>query len=396
MSAAPVENRESAAAEPTSQQLDPAGAVANRVVTSVIAIGAFIFALVETVTAARELSHPIVAIFALAALGGSSAVVIIASTPSRAPFSSRALALAAVLGIASIVLSAASVMGTNTLIRNDWGGVSFGLVLLACGPYRPARQVAAIGVFGAVVIGFVIILQVHGFTADAPPMAFVIRAVTPLLALCFASVAFTRVTVRSIALWQSRAKAASALLTDEASPGIARSIQQDRVTILGRDVIPFLREMASRDQVTDDDRAQARAIANSIRSVMVAEADRSWLESVVESSASSASGPGGGGKAVVLDKRHLAGGMSTEQRTAIRTLIVALIEAAEFDAGDLRIELTEVGERSVGVIDAKLQSYDYLRRLALAPYFAIMRAVFTNVVIDFTSSALTVRFSYDK
>jgi hypothetical protein len=395
VSAVPAASREVAAAEPTSQQLDPAGAVANRVVTSVIAIGAFIFALVETITAPQELSQPIVAVLALAALAGSSVVVIVASTPSRAPFSSRSLALVAVLGIGSIVLSAASVMGTNTLIRNDWGGVSFGLVLLACGPYRPARQVAAIGVVGAVVIGFVIILQVNDFATDAPPMAFVIRAVTPLLALCFASVAFTRVTVRSIALWQTRAKAASALLTDEASPGIARSIQQDRVTILGRDVIPFFREMATRQQVTDEDRARARSIANSIRSVMVADADRSWLESVVASSAARA-GSGEGGTAVVLDERHLAGGMSTEQRTAIRTLIVALIEAAEFDAADLRIELTDVDGRCAGVIDAKLRSYDYLRRLALAPYFAIMRAVFTNVTIDFSSSALTVRFTYDK
>jgi hypothetical protein len=59
------------------------------------------------------------------------------------------------------------------------------------------------------------------------------------------------------------------------------------------------------------------------------------------------------------------------------------------------ITLSDQGDRNRGVIMAQVPVTDSVMRSTFAPFFAVMRAVFTNLEVEFVQSELTLRFSYD-
>ncbi|MBC7763702.1 MAG: hypothetical protein H7201_18310, partial [Candidatus Saccharibacteria bacterium] len=61
----------------------------------------------------------------------------------------------------------------------------------------------------------------------------------------------------------------------------------------------------------------------------------------------------------------------------------------------LRIIFTDYQGRSQGVITAQLPFFDSAMRSAFDPFFAVLRAVFANLEVDYTRPELTLRFSYD-
>jgi hypothetical protein len=377
--------------ERTRQQLDPAGSIGTRIVTGVIAVASFGYSITMVLLNLNELSTPIMTALALAASAGSGLTVIIGSGPSRAPLRKETFALAAALGNAAIILSAAGTWSTNALVRNDWAAAAMGIILMICGPYRPARELLVAGAVSTVLVSFITLLEYPWYSTEAPVFAFMVLAAAPVLAMCLAGVAYSRAIVGSIERWQRRASAANLTLALQARDGIARSVQQDRVTILNRDVLPFFRDVIARGRIDEATRATARRISESIRSVMVSEADRSWLETVLDS----VLGPDSGRRVSVHDPDHLASAMAPDQRVAIRTLLVALLGSTERGAADLTLSVWSDHALNRVRLSATLASSEYAHRLTLAPYLAVVRAVFRNVDIDFTRSTLTMEFSYE-
>jgi hypothetical protein len=174
-----------------------------------------------------------------------------------------------------------------------------------------------------------------------------------------------------------------------------RSVQRDRVGTLNYTVVPFFTELLRRDSLDDDDRTRAQAIANSIRSVMVADVDRSWLETVVDQVASQRDGIGAVGSEVVQDPNRLAAGMSTEQRTVMRALILALFDHPGFDPDGFAIVLASRGRSCFVTLTAKLDADESIPKSGLAAYFAVLRIAFTNLRLVFHPPTLTLKFSYD-
>ena len=378
--------------ERTRQQLDPAGSIGTGVVTSVIAAGVVVFSVVMTLMGVAEISSPPLAGLALAAEAAAAATLAVASGPRRAPFGREPFILAVSLGCIAIALSAASTWSSDAGIRDDWAAVAVGVILIACGPYRPVRELLIGGSLSALLVGFVTLLQYRWYVTEAPAAAFIIVAVTPLLAMCFAGAVYSGSVVRSIERWQRRASAANLSLMREVHGGIARSVQQDRVTILNRDVLPYLREVLATGEVDEETRMRARQISDSIRSVMVSEADRSWLETVLDEVA----GPGNGQRMTVDDPEHLASGMAPDQRIALRAFLVALLTSPRQSSPRLLITVgSGAGLCEVRLI-ATLGASEHLHRLTLAPYLAVMRAVFSHLELDFSRSALTLEFSYEQ
>lgn len=383
------------ARERTRQQLDPAGSSGLRAVTISLGIGAFGYALVMTARGIPEISHPVFAVLALIVLAAACVILIIASSPYRAPLTSRIHFLAHVLALGAIVLEAAGQWGTNAYIRDDWGPICLGIILVSLGPYRPAREIASAGVLSAIFIGFLVLLQVDGLITKGPPIAFVVLAVTPMLALCFSAAMFSRGIVESLQRWQHRASEASQSLVTQMRDGIARAVQQDRVSIVNRDVLPFFAGVLATGEITDEDRIRARSIADSIRGVMVEEVDRSWLENMIEPAGDTEPKDAGAAKVVVNDPERLAPRMIGDQRTAVRALLAALVESPHFDRSAVRIVLSRDDGDCHGRITAELDVADHVARSELAPYFALLGAVFANLDVGFAQSTLTLRFSYE-
>lgn len=380
--------------ERTRQQLDPAGALGLRLTTVIAALTAFAYALVLTALTPEHMNRPVLTVLALAMLAVSCGILVVQSSPYRAPVDGRTHLLIQVFALGAVTFSVAASWGVNEYIHDDWPAISLGLILLALSPYRPTREMVGVGGLVAIYVGFLTMLQVPSLAAHAPAVAFVLATVTPMLALCLGSAMFSASFVLSLERWHRRAEHATKNITKQLRAGIVRSVQQDRVTILNRDVLPFFTDVLARGQMTEEDCVRAAVIADSIRSVMVAESDRSWLEHVIEHAVH---GENGGHSSDFVDDPHrLAPMISTDQRTALRALIVALFDSEGFDHRSLRITFQRRNGRCHGVLSAAVGHSDYSTRTALAPYFAVMRVNFTDLHVEFSHSHLKLRMSYDQ
>jgi hypothetical protein len=382
--------------EATRQQLDPAGNTGVRAVTASLAAGSFAFAFVLTFVDFRDVVYPPVMSLALVALAVACLLLIVGSSPYRAPFTSRTFAVVASLAFAAVVLEAVAKSQSNGAVGDDWGATSFGILLVAVGPYRPAREIATAGVLGAIFVGFITLIEYPYFDADAPPLAFVVIAVTPLVALSASAAVFSARVVRSINRWQERAREASQALVEEIRDDMARSVQRDRVTILGRDVLPFFADLLARNDITDDDRERAREIAASIRSIMVEEVDRSWLENIVDFDTD----PVGSGVAtrtiIVQDPDRVAVLMDTEQRTALRAVLVAISSASPRERPEVEIILSRGLGVCHGTVAARFPPGTPVSRASFTSYFALMRAVFSELQVESELTTIGLRFSYEQ
>jgi len=370
------------------QQLDPLGALTGRPITIAAAIIIPVFAAITTRVSRDEISSWPLVVAALVAITAAGVVLDYASNPLRAPFTLVMHSVVSGLASVAFLLSAFSMWDTNRYIRDDWGPIAIGLVLLSLSQYRPPKEIASTGLSLALFVGVVALAQEHSLVTGVAPIDYAIVAMTPVLALSLASAAFGQRLVDGIEAWRRRARRAATQFTDENSGWIARSVQQDRVTILNQDVVPFFADVLQKGTIDADDRDRARAIADAIRAIMVAEADRSWLDIIVDQSL--------GSTATVSDPQRLASAMGTDQRTAVRAVIVALTGHPAFDPQRFSLALTGHGAASHAVLHAGMQLSDNVVRSEFAPYFAVMRIVFSELRVEFSDSALTVRFSYDQ
>ena len=377
--------------ERTRQQLDPSASLGAWPLTVLLAAGAFGYAIAVTALAAAEITLPALSVLSLLVLGAACVLVVGATSARRAPFRRRTHVAVHCLVWIAVISSAAAVWGTNRFVRDDWWPVSFGLLVLALSPYRPPRELGAWGTLSALFLGFLTLLQSNSLATAAPPAAYVLVVMAPMLALCYASVAYAGAIVDSLEQWRRQTGLAGATMVDRFRDGITRSVQQDRVTILGRDVLPYFSDILARDTVTDADRARAREIADAIRRVMVTEADRSWLEALVDG----VTPPGPSGVTRVSDDARLAPRMTREQRTVVRALLDALCEDSGFDRDSIRFRLDADGDRVRVVFTADFAQTERNARSLVAPFLAIMRVSFAQVRVESLQPAMEIGFSYE-
>lgn len=383
--------------EQTRQQLDPIGTFGNNLATLVLVATAFVIAVVMTFSGLDLVDQPAIAIVALLVLGVSCSLVIYASSPYRAPFSRRAHNLVVALCVLAIAIQAASEWEHGYLNRDEWGPVALGLLFLAIGPYRPARELVATGSLAAVFVGFITLLRSTANDGGLPVLASVAVTVMPILALCYASAAYSFGVVSALRQWQTRSDRPGRVVTRADEDGIVRSVQQDRVTILNREVLPFFLEVAEKSQITDADRQRAAEIADSVRQVMVAEVDRSWLAHALDRFTINKPETQEESVFKVLhDKDHVANLMTYDQRTALRAFIVALHEVPDRDYEFMTMELYRDVSECKGVVVVKLEMADFMLRARFAPYFAVLRVMFSDLRLEYFHGILTLSFSYER
>ena len=373
-------------AERSFQELDPLGTLIGRPMAFLAAVGIPAFATVMTWLNRFDIDYPVLAVGALAAIVIAGAALVYGSSPLRAPFSLRMHTL--VVGAATLgyVLSALSMWQSNAYIRDDWGTIALGLTLLSLSQYRPPREIASTGLLLALFAGVLALLQVHSLVTRTPPITFALVAMMPILALALASATFSRFLIEGLERWRHRARRAVDSFATENTDWIARSVQQDRVTILNQKVVPFFADVLRKASIDSKDRERAREISDAIRAVMVAEVDRTWLDAIVDQVAGHSSD----------DPDHLAEAMSTDQRTAVRALIVAVAGHPGYRPGSLAVSIRVTAKTHRATIRASLDTTDNVLRGEIAPYFAVMRIVFDELKVEFARSTLTLRFSYEQ
>lgn len=373
--------------ESTVQQLDPIGGRAAEPLTVTAAVAIVAFAVIMTVVNAPDIDYPGLAILALAIVGLVAALLVYQSMSLRAPLTRTTHLVLLTLAMVALVLNSVSTGPTNDYLRDDWGPPVVGLLLLALCPYRPPRELAGFGTLAAIFTGFLVVARIDSYQVDAPAFVFVVVAITPIVAMCYGGATFSSVLIRMMRRWQWGASSAVRAIASERLESITRSVQQDRVTILNRDVVPFFAHVLAADHITDADRDRAREISDAIRRVMVAEADRSWLAAALDQLPDSLTNP-----IALTDAEQLADGMTIEQRASLRAAILAIAGSTALQPGTFAVELTR---RAAAVQVVMRARFTRTVRTEIEPYLAVLRVLFTGLAISYTKPTLTVRFSYE-
>lgn len=384
-----------AKAERTRQQLDPVGTFSNRLMTLGAIVASFLYAVVVVLSSLDRNWNPALGLLSLVVLGIGCVLLVVATDPYRGPVTRQMHSIVVVCALLAATLSALSSWGDPGFLRYAWGSTSLGLLFVALAPFRPAREIVGTGALAAVFIGFITMLQASSHDSKIPVLAVIGIAVMPLLALNFASAAYSLSTIHSLDRWQRLARQAVERMSPEREAGIARSVQQNRVTVLNREVVPFFAELLQRDTVTEEDRERARAIADSIRGVMVSEVDRTWLENLLVHLGRRA-GRLGAMAPLVHDDDGSANLMNYDQRTGLRALIMELYERAIDHPHDLVIDLSREGARCYGVVSVRIDMVDGLVKSRFGPYITVLKMVFQDLRVEHLHSVLTLRFSYEQ
>jgi hypothetical protein len=376
------------------QQLDPVGSYGSRPITLVISMGIVALAAGATALTWPTVSDPLTAFLAIAATSIAVLGVTFWSSPLRAPFRWSGFLVVTIFAGLSLVLCALSTWTTSTDLDDQWAPITVGLILVQLSSYRPARELISATILGGLLAGFVSVLHPTFGGFELPPLVRVLDAALPLVALGAGATAYSAVLVRSLGQWFARAGITERGVSAAMKERIVRSVHDDRVSILNNTVVPFFAEILERDAVSQEDRLRSQSIADTIRSAMVADVDRSWLDSVMDELADERGDSAVPGSEVVQDPYRAASDMTTEQRIVVRAVILALFDHPGFDSDGFAIMIVRKGPAAVVTLTAKLDDDESITRSGLAPYLAVLRIAFGDLHVAFQRPALTLKFSY--
>jgi hypothetical protein len=377
------------------QQLDPVGSYGSRPITMVFTLAIIGFAAGSTIANWPLVVHPVAAILAVVVTAMATIGVGYWSSPLRAPFPRIGFLIIMLLAISGLVLCSAAMWSRPVTVVAHWAPITVGLILVQLSSYRPARELAAMTLISSAAIALVVGINPVAFHAQAPALVLILGQALPILALGAGAAAYSSSVVRSLGRWYSQPRSLGQMASPAMKERIVESVQHDRISILNDRVIPFLSDVVSNGVVTVDNREEARAIADSIRSVMVADADRSWLDAVIDQVARDRGDSATPGSEVVQDEQRLANSMSTEQRIVVRAVLIALFAMPEFDADGFAVVIVREQGVAAVTLTAKLDLDESIPRSGLAAYFAVLRIAFTDLSLSFQRPTLTLRFSYE-
>ena len=171
---------------------------------------------------------------------------------------------AQVLQLLLVLMMVASVMSTltaNERLRDDWAPLIIGVALIALTPYRPAREIAFWAAVHTLLCATMGMLQAQWTVVDVPALASAVTGAMGVALLGFAAAAYARSLNGSTRRWHDRAWAAAEHAVVQRRSGVARSVQQQRITLLNREVVPYLSSIVAAREIDDDDRNEARRLA---------------------------------------------------------------------------------------------------------------------------------------
>jgi hypothetical protein len=321
----------------------------------------------------EQVSHPVLEAAALLAIAASGLYYIRATSPFRVAFSMRSHAVVCLLALAAVLLNSFAQWGTNTMVRDDWGPLAMAIVTVTLGSYRPWREIVACTLVCAAVIAALSFLQADSFRAEIPALVYAILPATPVLASGAAASTFSRSLVSSLLDWRRTAGLGEASALDERDrpPGPRTA---SHLVHLDEQVMPFLRVIAHVGEVTEADGARARLLARELRTLMLIDTERSWLERIVRR---------------VSDPQRIAEQLGESERGFLRAVVAHVRRSDLFDADTLRLTLRERAEGQT--VTAEVECLPGRNpRVHLAPYIAVAHSLFASVDWQIAGTTLTI------
>ena len=315
------------------------------------------FALV-TWNASRD---PVVQLIGVALCTAACVLIHVLTRPMRRRLGWGGAAIALLIGVAGLVLSAIGYAQTVLSIELWWAPIGLALVIASLGPYLPPRAIVVLGSVVALVGVPIAYLLIRDEVSAWGPIASLLIIASPVVSGTVATVAFSiAVVARTLPLIERRTQAMLSLDAPQGERNV--ELERERLARLISRAAPFIEGVARSGEVTPADRTLAGQLARRLRDDLVTQSNVSWLDSVAQD------------RLVVVDPDHQAGRMRASQRTALRALIRAVLETPGTDAGSLLVELRAHpdGSTAVGVsLDFELP--EGRRIMHLAPYYLALR-----------------------
>jgi hypothetical protein len=300
---------------------------------------ALALAVVVVATTADEITNPAWLVVALSSLVAAVWLLLDRSRVYRPIWRAPSAQVLQLLLVVMTITAALSTLGANERLRDDWAPLVVGIILIALTPYRPAREIALWATVHTLVCAVLGMLQSPSASADAPTLLFAVTGSLAVAVMSFGAAAYAHSLNGAIVRWHERAWTAARQTALEERGGVARSVQQQRITTLNRDVVPYLSRVVDAADLTDDDITEARRLAVSIRALLVAEIERGWAATLLDE--------------LVTQHPHLniavhaddpddaAGRASLEQRTLVRAIAEVSIRRLAATAIDLTVRAPE-------------------------------------------------------
>jgi len=290
--------------------------------------------------------------------------------PFLGAFGVRNAIVALLLAVAGLAISTIANQQSMLLVQHWWAPVGAGLVIATLGPYSSVRRIVLYGTVLTLLTAAAGLLAFLNPTSVWPPVsAAIVGGATGCVALVATSVFSYVVVSRTQSLLGGAGLPVDvSAVRDDA----ANRVERRTVARLGARVAPFLEGLAEAGVVTDADRALAGQLARRLRSDLVQQANRSWLDMVAEN-----------GRIFVVDPDHRAERMNQAQRSALRGLLYAALRNPATDVGSLFIELRGQDDGSTAVaMSLDMNLPEGRRSMLLAPYYLALQTTVSDMTYD--------------
>jgi hypothetical protein len=376
------------------QELDPVGGYSLRPVTILLTVLSFAYSVGATVVTWQPGTVAVLAGLAVVVNLVASLGCVYWSSPLRAPFPMVGYLWVVSGTCTAMVIAALSAWGRKTDLDLEWGSIAIGLAVVQLCAYRPARQLIAATVFGEILTCVLVVVRPAFLDGSVNPYSTLLHVSVPLCSIGFGGAVYALTLQREV-VRPSASRPQSAVENAQwrrENLGAAPGGQSEMVTNM---VIPFLASLRASELVAETDRGRASEIAQSMRASMVADMGRTWLDNTVIQVMSYRDAVIQVRDDAVSDPDRLAEAMSTSQRTATRSLLIALFTHEGFDPAAVAITIRRRGRECEFSLHTRLEYEHPLHDEILAPYIAVMRIVFRSLELSAQPPTLALRFWYE-
>jgi hypothetical protein len=365
------------------QKTDPLSWFTRPLIPLIFAFTAVVYGFGVTLFTWELANEPWLDLIAIALVFGACIIVQLATRPLRKPYSSRQALVPLSLALVAIAMSTYGSLESDVLVQYWWVPIGVGILLGALAPYSSPL---ALAVYAAVLVVAVSVGAWIAFMGAAvvwPAFTTMAIAASGVIVAGVATTTFSLVIVRTT----QKLLAGTGTGTTEPesaaeSEEVARQVERRTLARLGTQVAPFLESVAESGVVTDADRALAGLLARRLRSDLVSQANRSWLESLALY-----------GAMYVVDPDHRADTMNTVQRAALRGLILAVMKNPSTHSDSLFIELRGQEDDSTAVaLSIDIDLPEGRRTMMLAPYYLTLQTAVQDLEWDPSRELLKFQF----
>ncbi|KRC60592.1 hypothetical protein ASE14_06240 [Agromyces sp. Root81] len=374
----------------TQQEADPVGAISASPIVAIGATLAFLLAAGLTWSHWGEVGSPLAAVIALVLVAAAGTAASFAASPARAPFTNDRLWLVVMLAVGAAIAEYVSTIGNNRQLYDDFGPAVIGMLILSLAPFCTWVSAALAGVLSAAVLSILVVGASMYTESTAPVAALITLNSASVLAMSAAAAGYSYGIVAETLSWQREANRAALQRDTELRAGIARSVQQSRVSVLGREVLPFLAGVMTADRISVADADRARELAEALRRALRAGIESTWLDDLAANIRMNR-----GVDTIVDDPTGAAAALTADQRSALTALISWLGDAARSQLITVSFAADADGETHGDITLVAETGTSPPSRRELDRFVAVARAVAFRADASLTRENVTVGLSYD-